>query len=91
MPKDIKTVSIDDLIKKPKAKKQKDGISNRIGEVLIEKSMTKQELADLTELYPSHISEIISGKRKGVTLPIALKIANALGMKVEELFFTPLK
>jgi DNA-binding Xre family transcriptional regulator len=90
MPKEIKNVSLDDLIKKPKAKKPKDGISNRIEEVLIEKNMTKQELADLTDLYPSHISEIASGKRKGVTLPIAIKIAKALDMKVEDLFFTPL-
>jgi transcriptional regulator with XRE-family HTH domain len=88
--KDLRTSSLDDLIKKAKPKKQKDGISNRIGEILTEKNMTKQELADLTELYPSHISEIVSGTRKGITLPIAIKIANALGMKVEEVFFKPI-
>jgi len=85
----LKVPSIDELLKKAKPKKPKESVSNRLGVILSQQNMTQAELSELTELYPSHISEIISGKRKGVTLPIALKIAKALKMKVEDIFFEP--
>jgi DNA-binding XRE family transcriptional regulator len=84
-------ISLDEAIKKPRPKKQKDGISNNLVQILADANMTQQELADLTDLYPSHISEIVRGVRKGVTLPIAIKIAKALNMQVEDIFFTPIK
>lgn len=79
--------TLDDMLEKPKAKKQKEGTLNNLGQILLEKGMTQQELADLTELFPSHISEIISGRRKGVHINIAIKIANALDMPVEDIFY----
>lgn len=87
--KKLKVPSIEELLRKPKPKKPKEAVSNRLGIVLAELEMTQAELSELTDLYPSHISEIISGKRKGVTLPIALKIAKALNKKVEDIFFEP--
>lgn len=82
----IHTPDLDLLIKKAKPKKQKEGNANRIAEILIEKAMTQQELADLTGLYNSHISEIVSGNRKGVSLNVAIKIAKALEMPIEDIF-----
>jgi DNA-binding XRE family transcriptional regulator len=68
-------------------KKSKETIhSNRIKVILEEIGMSQQELADVSDLTSSHISKIILGKRRCISLPIAFKIANALGKTVEEVF-----
>lgn len=70
-----------------KEKKSKDKIyGNRIRQVLIEKNMSHIELSDLSGVIPSHLSKIINGQRRCVSLPIAFKIARALKTPVEELF-----
>jgi transcriptional regulator with XRE-family HTH domain len=70
-----------------KEKKSKDKIyGNKIREVLIEKNMSHIELSDLSGVIPSHLSKIINGQRRCVSLPIAIKIARALEKPVEELF-----
>lgn len=73
--------------KKIVEKKRKETIhGNRIKIILEEIQMNQQELADLTELNPSHLSKIILGKRRCISLPIAFKISNALGKTIEEVF-----
>jgi DNA-binding XRE family transcriptional regulator len=68
-------------------KKSKETIhGNRIKVILEEIEMTQQELADITELNASHLSKIILGKRRCISLPIAFKISNALGKTIEEVF-----
>lgn len=60
---------------------------NRIREVLREKEMTQQELADISlDGQTGYLSNIINGHRKAISLPNAIKIARALGVTVEELF-----
>ena len=59
---------------------------NRIKAILKEKDMSPQELSDITGIFLSHISIIISGKRRGISLPIAFKIAEALNSKIEDVF-----
>jgi transcriptional regulator with XRE-family HTH domain len=86
---DLEPDSMEDLIRKPKAKKPKAVVKNRISEILRSKNMTQAELSDLSEMYPAHLSEIINHTRKGITLPIALKISGALQMPVEEIFYLP--
>jgi transcriptional regulator with XRE-family HTH domain len=71
-------------MKTPRPKTKMFG--NRIKLILKEKSMSPQELADLTETTPSHISRIINGQRRCISLPIAIKIAIALNTPVEEVF-----
>ena len=88
MKKDYKVPSIEELLKKAKPKKPKEKINNRLGQVLKDKQMTQQELSDLTGLYPSHISEIVSGKRKAVALTTAIKISTALGIDINEIFYS---
>ena len=69
--------------KKPKAKIH----GNRIREILNETGMTQQELADISlDGNTSHLSRIINGSRRCVSLPIAFKIADALNKPVEEIF-----
>jgi len=75
--------------KKPiKIKKPKEKIhSNRIRQILAQIGMSQQELADITlDGKSGHLSRIINGQRRCISLPIAMKIANALKMPVEEVF-----
>ncbi len=59
---------------------------NRIRILLKEKGITQQEFADMTGLGASHLSKIILGKRRCISLPIAFKIAACLNMQVEDVF-----
>lgn len=59
---------------------------NKIKGILKEKGISQQELADSTGISSSHLSKIILGKRRCISLPIALKIAAGLKMSVEEVF-----
>lgn len=68
--------------KKPKSKMY----SNRIKEILRETGMSQQELADIIETNPAHLSRIINGQRQCISLPIAMKIAEALNHTVEDIF-----
>lgn len=69
------------------AKKPKEEIySNRIRQILYERQMTPQELSDISGILPSHLSRIINGQRKCISLPTAMKVAEALKMSVEEIF-----
>jgi len=70
--------------KKPKPKAKMYG--NRIKAILQQIEMSPQELADIIESTPSHVSRIINGQRRCISLPIAIKIAQALKTPVEEVF-----
>lgn len=71
-----------------KAKKPKEKLhSNKIRLILAEIGMSQQELADLTlDGNAAHLSRIINGQRRCISLPIAIKISNALKRPVEEVF-----
>jgi transcriptional regulator with XRE-family HTH domain len=51
---------------------------------LIERDVTMQSIADRMEVDGSHVSQIISGKRRSVRVEKA--IANAIGRPVAEVF-----
>lgn len=71
-----------------KEKKPKEKIhGNNIREMLAAAGMTQQELAD-TALNgnAAHLSRIMNGQRRCISLPIAFKIAEALNKPVEEVF-----
>lgn len=70
-----------------KERKAKDKLyGNRIKQVLLEKNMTHQELSDISGIIPSHLSKIINGQRRCISLPIAFKLSKALETPVEKLF-----
>jgi DNA-binding XRE family transcriptional regulator len=70
-------------VKKPKEKLH----SNKIRLILAEIGMSQQELADITlDGNAAHLSRIINGQRRCISLPIAIKISNALQRPVEEVF-----
>lgn len=73
-------------MKVKKAKPKSKLYGNRIREILQEIEMSPQELADRIETSPSHISRIINGQRRCISLPIAMKIALVLGKPVEDIF-----
>lgn len=90
MPKDkLKAQTLEELLRKSPPKKPKEKVSNRIAEILAERKMTQSELIDLTGMYKGHLSDIIQGTRTGVTVPVAMKIAQALKLKIEDIFFIP--
>jgi DNA-binding XRE family transcriptional regulator len=69
--------------KKPKEKLH----SNRIKQILDEIGMSQQELADIAlGKNAAHLSRIMNGQRRCISLPIAIKIATVLGRPVEEVF-----
>lgn len=71
-----------------KKRKPKEKIhSNRIKPILDEIQMSQQELADIAlDGDSAHLSRIMNGQRRCISLPIAFKIANSLGKQVEEVF-----
>ena len=73
-------------MKSTKIKKSREKIyGNKIKTILLESGMNQQELADITGIGVSHLSKIILGKRRCISLPIAFKISQALNKKIEEL------
>jgi plasmid maintenance system antidote protein VapI len=74
--------------KTAKTKKPKEKLhSNKIKAILVEIGMSPQELADLAlNGNAAHLSRIINGQRRCISLPIAMKIAKVLGRSVEEVF-----
>jgi DNA-binding Xre family transcriptional regulator len=73
--------------KKDKIKKEREKIYfNKIRGILKDIEMSQQELCDLSGIDASHISKIILGKKRCISLPIALKICKALKKPVEEVF-----
>jgi DNA-binding XRE family transcriptional regulator len=71
-----------------KAKKPKEKLhSNKIRLILAEIGMSQQELADIClDGRTSHLSKIINGQRRCISLPIAIKISHALKRPIEEIF-----
>jgi len=74
--------------KEKKVKKPKEKLhSNKIRIILDEIGMSQQELADLTlDGNAAHLSRIINGQRRCISLPIAIKISKVLKRPVEEVF-----
>jgi plasmid maintenance system antidote protein VapI len=74
--------------KKPAVKKGKAKIAgNNIKKILEEINMPQVELADLAlDGNTAHLSRIINGQRKCISLPIAMEISKVLGRPVEEVF-----
>jgi transcriptional regulator with XRE-family HTH domain len=74
-------------MKSTKIKKSREKIyGNKIKTILLESGMNQQELADITGIGVSHLSKIILGKRRCISLPIAFKISQALNKKIEDVF-----
>jgi DNA-binding XRE family transcriptional regulator len=71
-----------------KTKKAKAKIhSNNIRQILNDIGMSQQELADISlDGNSAHLSRIINGQRRCISLPIAIKISMALKQPVEKVF-----
>lgn len=67
--------------KKPEAIKQ-----NTIQKAMEAKGITQSEMCRKLKMDKSHLSRIISGQKKNISLPIALKIAKFLEVPVDKLF-----
>jgi len=68
-------------------KKAKDKLhSNNLLQILKQQEMTQQELADITGIGKTHLTKIIKGQRRCISLPIAINIAMALNVPIEQIF-----
>lgn len=65
-------------------------IGDRVRRFRTSKSLTQAELSELSLVEPSTISHIERGATK-VSLPTLIKIANALGVSLDELVYDSLK
>lgn len=82
----INNMKEEEIIKKVNKPKEKMH-SNKIRIILDELGMSQQELADnALDGNAAHLSRIINGQRRCISLPIAIKISNALNRPVEEVF-----
>ena len=66
--------------------KRREVKGNKILSHLKETGMTQRELADKCGTNSAHISDIVTGKQRHVSLVTAVKIARALNKKVEDVF-----
>ena len=55
-------------------------------EKLREQGMTQTRLAEVAGLVPQHLSLVVLGRRPNVSISVAMKIAAALGVTVDDLF-----
>lgn len=68
-------------------KKSKEQLhSNRIKIILKEQGINQKQLSLIAKLSETHLSKIILGQRRCISLPIAFKIAKALNKTIEEVF-----
>ena len=82
-----KPYTLDDMLKKPIQRKPKEQLKgNLIKQILEHRDMTQSELSDLSGIPTQHLSRIVNGQRKCISLPIAFKIARALKLQVEDVF-----
>lgn len=71
----------------PERKPKEKIHGNKIREILEQIGMSQQELADITlNGNAAHLSRIMNGQRRCISLPIAFKIAEALNLQVEQVF-----
>ena len=73
-------------IKTKRLTKKRQKIGNNILKILQEKDMIAQELADKLKMDQSHLSRIITGNRKYISLIVAWDISSVLGKTIEEVF-----
>lgn len=52
------------------------------------KDVTQKQLSEKTKLSVSYIQKLETGNRKKPSYEVAAKLATALGVKTEELFFS---
>jgi putative transcriptional regulator len=59
---------------------------NKINDYRKQKGLTQQELAEILCISLNHLNKIERGKREP-SLRLALRIANALDCRIEDIFF----
>lgn len=64
-------------------------MGNKVREVRLEKNMTQQELADKSGISRATISALENGSERCVMSGTLIKLAEALGVTVDSIFFCP--
>jgi len=74
------------LTKAPRKKRKEEIIVNHIEALMQKKKMIQVELAHKSFIDSGHLNKIMRMKKRSISLPIAMKIARALGEPVEKVF-----
>ena len=69
-------------------RKEVKSLKNRLKEMRLKMNITQEELALKSGTSRTTISDIESGKKAVVTNVTLEKLANALGFKITDIFFT---
>jgi putative transcriptional regulator len=64
----------------------RDAIDNNIGRIINEKNMTQGDLAEMIGVKREYLNRIINRKITP-SMPLDMRIADALGVSTEDLFF----
>ena len=67
----------------------KDAVVARFQEIMRERSIRPNELANLSGVTPSTVYSMLDGRRKEVTVNLVKKLCDALGLTLGEFFSAP--
>lgn len=68
----------------------KDAVVARFMEILKERNMRANELANLSGITPSTVYSMLDGRRKELTINVIKKLCDGLDMSLGEFFSAPI-
>lgn len=68
----------------------KDAVVVRFFEILKERNMRANELANLSGITPSTVYSMLDGRRKEITINVIKKLCDGLDMTLGEFFAAPI-
>ena len=68
----------------------KEAVVVRFMEILKERNMRPNELANLSGITPSTVYSMLDGRRKELSINVIKKLCDGLDMKLGELFSAPI-
>ena len=68
----------------------KEAVVARFMEILKERNMRPNELANLSGITPSTVYSMLDGRRKELSINVIKKLCDGLDMKLGELFSAPI-
>lgn len=68
----------------------KEAVVARFKEILKERNMRPNELANISGVTPSTVYSMLDGQRKEITINVIKKLCDGLDMKLGEFFSAPI-
>ena len=68
----------------------KEAVVMRFAEIMKERSIRPNELANLSGITPSTVYSMLDGRRKEITINVIKKLCDGLDMKLSDFFSSPI-